>query len=117
MSSDVTLTARYGYTPISSGVSPVASTSKSTLVLPSNPLRPPSTIRFGLAAGGPVRLAVYDASGRLVRRLADDTYPAGRHAVSWAGLDESDRPVASGIYYLRLESGTEHRRVCAVVVR
>jgi hypothetical protein len=49
-----------------------------------------------------VALAVYDVSGRLVRRLVDGMRPAGEHAVGWDGLDDRGIAVASGVYYYRL---------------
>jgi PKD repeat protein len=53
------------------------------------------------------RLAIYDASGRLVRRLADRRFAAGRHEFLWDGRDTRDRPVANGVYLVQLaaESG------------
>ncbi|MCP4545011.1 MAG: T9SS type A sorting domain-containing protein [bacterium] len=71
-----------------------------------NPFNPYTTIAFALAAQGPVRLAVYDISGRLVKTLiADDVRSAGRHEAVWNSRDERGRPVASGIYFYRLEVG------------
>lgn len=70
-----------------------------------NPFNPATTIAFDLAAPSPVRLAVHDAAGRVVRRLLGETLPAGRHAVRWDGRDDRGRPLASGVYYCRLHAG------------
>jgi flagellar hook assembly protein FlgD len=53
-----------------------------------------------------VRLEVYDATGRLVRVLRDGVVEqaAARMAV-WDGTDDGGRPVASGVYFYRLEAG------------
>jgi choice-of-anchor B domain-containing protein len=51
-----------------------------------------------------IRLSVYDVQGRSVRRLADGSLAAGRHELPWDGRDDGGRPLASGIYYLRLET-------------
>jgi hypothetical protein len=62
----------------------------------------------GDAAAAPrsdVRLAIYDASGRLVRRLIHDAMPAGSHRVAWDGRDERGRNAASGIYFARVSIG------------
>jgi len=45
-------------------------------------------------------------SGAQVRTLVDATQPAGRYSITWDGRDESGAPVASGIYFCRLTSGT-----------
>jgi len=69
-----------------------------------NPFNPTTSVGFSLAAGGPVRLAIHDARGRLVRILVDGTLAAGSHVVAWDGRDGGGRPVASGIYLARLET-------------
>jgi len=51
-----------------------------------------------------VRLSVYDVQGRNVRRLSDGPLAGGRHELRWDGRDDGGRPLASGIYYLRLET-------------
>jgi hypothetical protein len=70
-----------------------------------NPFNPRTQLAFELAAGGDVRLGVYDLQGRLVRVLAAGTWPAGRHNVTWDGLDDAGGQVASGLYMARLEAG------------
>jgi flagellar hook assembly protein FlgD len=62
-------------------------------------------VRFELEQAGEVRVGVYDVAGRPVRRLHSGRLDAGRHALSWDGTDQNGRPVASGIYYSRLEAG------------
>ncbi|MBI5709898.1 MAG: hypothetical protein HZC42_06275 [Candidatus Eisenbacteria bacterium] len=69
-----------------------------------NPVREATTIRWALPRAARVRLAVFDASGRLVRELADGAFPAGRHAAAWDARDGAGRAVASGIYFLQLEA-------------
>ena len=70
-----------------------------------NPFSPATTIRFSLAAPGDVRLAVYDVAGRLVAVLADGPSDGSERTLEWHGVDSSGRAVASGVYFLRLESG------------
>jgi hypothetical protein len=67
-----------------------------------NPAARSATIRFALPAAADVRLSVYDAAGRLVRVLAEGLFAPGEHEVSWDGRDAAGRPVASGVYFLRL---------------
>ena len=69
-----------------------------------SPFGAETTISYSLAAKGPVRLAVYDVSGRLVRCLADDVKGAGPHTASWYGRDALGRGVASGVYFVRLDA-------------
>jgi len=70
-----------------------------------NPFNPLTTITFRLAAPGPVRLSVYDVSGRLVRTLVDEgEMTAGNHEAVWNGLDQSGRAAAAGVYFYNLET-------------
>ena len=72
-----------------------------------NPFESDSALWFSIPAEGHVRLSVYDPSGRLVRALIDDRFPAGRHATSWDGVSSSGCPCGSGVYLCRLESGVD----------
>ncbi len=60
-----------------------------------------TTLRYGLAEAGRVRLAVYDVLGREVAVLADGPAEAGAHE---ATFDASALP--SGVYLVRLEAGS-----------
>jgi hypothetical protein len=84
---------------------PVATTV--TSVRP-NPFNPRTTIAYDLTESGPIRLAVYNARGELVRTLVDGLGTAGSHAASWDGRDEAGRRCASGVYYARLKAGGIH---------
>ena len=69
-----------------------------------NPFNPTTRIGFDLAMSGLVRLEVFDVAGRLVRTLVNGETAAGRHAVTWVGIDATGARVASGIYFYRLEA-------------
>jgi hypothetical protein len=70
-----------------------------------NPITGSGEIRFALPAAGRARLLLFDAAGRRVRELADAVFGAGPHAARWDGRDDRGHPVASGVYFARLESG------------
>ncbi|MFQ5599590.1 MAG: FlgD immunoglobulin-like domain containing protein, partial [Candidatus Krumholzibacteriia bacterium] len=71
-----------------------------------NPFNPSTTLRYGLERLAPVRLAIFDARGRLVRTLVDTpSAPAGFYSLTWDGQDDRGRRAASGTYHARLEVG------------
>ena len=70
-----------------------------------NPFNPLTVLHYDLAQPVSVELAVYDLSGRLVRRMASGYQEAGPHAVAWDGMDQAGVPVASGVYLARLQAG------------
>jgi aminopeptidase N len=71
-----------------------------------NPFNPRTTMRFSLSERSMVRLRVYDVTGRLVAIVADRIYPAGAHSVKWDGTNLRGQQVASGIYFCRLQAGS-----------
>ncbi len=74
-----------------------------------NPFAEQLFLQLELPAASPVRLSVLDVSGRQVRRLADRTFGAGSYRLLWDGRDERGQRVASGLYYVRLDRGTQTR--------
>ncbi len=67
-----------------------------------NPFNPRTTISFSLAQAGPTQLFIYDVGGRKVRTLVDGDKEAGFHSLIWDGMDDSGRPVASGVFWSQL---------------
>ena len=66
------------------------------------------TVGAGDAPGGGaalVSLRLYDVSGRVVAVLKEGKLSAGRYSVTWNGLENTGRAVASGIYFARLRVG------------
>ncbi len=82
-----------------------------------NPFNPLTTILCDIPQGGRAVLEVFDARGRLVRRLLDGTVAAGRLPVTWDGRDDQGRDAAAGIYVARLRSGGESAALKLVLVR
>jgi hypothetical protein len=70
-----------------------------------NPFNPRTTIEYEVSHAGHVGLSVFDLAGRLVSRLVDGPMPAGRHQAVWTGTSQDGRPVAAGVYFVRLKSG------------
>ncbi len=81
-----------------------------------NPFNPSTTLRYELAAEGPVSIAVYGLLGRPVRTLVDGYGAMGIHRAVWDGRDDAGREVASGTYLVRFRAGgiVQARRVTLV---
>ncbi len=77
-----------------------------------NPFNPSTLIRYDVPpGGGRISLRIYDTAGRLVKILVDESGIAGRNAVSWHGLDEHGKRMASGVYFCRMTApGFEQTR-------
>jgi len=53
----------------------------------------------------PVEIAIFTVDGRLVKRYGSLPGTAGEHRIVWDGTDETDHPVASGVYLVRGSAG------------
>lgn len=69
-----------------------------------NPFNPVVTVLIELDRAGSAHLRVYNVNGALVRELLSDVRDAGVHTITWNATDDRGNAVASGIYFLRLES-------------
>jgi len=87
------------------GVPPSPTYSRVTF-MPSkpNPFNASTTIGFGLPTATHVRIQLFTVDGRLVRTLADQTYPVGYNAVTWDGRSDVGRMLSSGLYFCRVEA-------------
>jgi hypothetical protein len=77
-----------------------------------NPFNPSTQIPFvvGGAVGGNetrVELTVYSVTGARVATLVRGTRRPGTYVSRWNGLDDTGKPVASGVYFARLTVGME----------
>lgn len=64
-----------------------------------NPFNPQTTIKYVLNQSTPVKLTVFDASGKVIANLVDEKQKAGVHQVQF-----NADGLASGIYYYRLQT-------------
>jgi len=67
-----------------------------------NPTPGNATLSFALARPGNVELAVYSVDGRRIRTVASGWREAGVYRESWKADDDERRPVAPGVYFVRL---------------
>ncbi len=82
-----------------------------------NPARPTSRLSFFIPETGGVNLEVVDVVGRVRRQLLSGVLEAGDHSVFWDGRDGGGRPVAQGVYFLKLEAQGETTSRKLTVVR
>ena len=70
-----------------------------------NPFNGHTTISYSLERPEHVSIRIYDTAGRHVRTLEDRDRGAGMYQTVWDGRDNASRPVASGIYFMRMQAG------------
>jgi len=82
-----------------------------------NPFRTSATVRFSLAADGPVKIAIYDVSGRLIRTLHDGTAKGGENSLTWDGTDNAGNRVNGGIFWMDMSTPSYTSSKRMVVLR
>ncbi len=70
-----------------------------------NPFNPTTTISIALPTDSPVKLEIFDISGRKVRTLVSGNLPAGRHEIVWDGRNAAGTSVSSGVYLYHINAG------------
>jgi hypothetical protein len=81
-----------------------------------NPTPGVSRIEFVAPGAGPVMVRIFDVTGRLVRRLDDESQTEGRRTVLWDGRGDSGQAVATGTYFAAISfaDGSSERRKITV---
>jgi hypothetical protein len=69
-----------------------------------NPFNPVTTIEYSVPSRAHVRIEIYDVLGRKVRTLVNETKQAGSYRSEWNGVDDSGRPVSTGVYLYRYKA-------------
>jgi hypothetical protein len=77
-----------------------------------NPFSNSTNIHFLLEKNSFVELTVYDASGRVITQLANDTLPKGEYRYQWHTAQSQE-----GIYYLVMECANRRQIRKMVLVR
>jgi hypothetical protein len=74
-----------------------------SLAIP-NPFTSHTVFRYSLPAKSNVSLAIYDATGRLVKNVIIELKDLGVYSVSWNGKDNNGINVKPGIYFAQLKT-------------
>jgi hypothetical protein len=82
-----------------------------------NPARDAVSVGFSLPVPADATISIVDVAGRLVRELHAGRLSAGAQTVGWDARDAGGRQVASGIYFVRLETAGEARIEKLVILR
>ncbi len=77
-----------------------------------NPSHGETTLAFTLPAPSDVRLTLHDLLGRTVAVIAEGTYPAGLHRITFGTAN-----LPAGVYLTRLRAGAHLRRGSLILVR
>jgi len=100
---EITLTNDFG-TSVKSG--PVLPSAYSLEQNYPNPFNPETKIRYTIPEQNHVSIIVYNVLGQKVRTLVDKVQIANTHEISWDGRDDDGKVQPTGVYIIRLRSGS-----------
>lgn len=69
-----------------------------------NPFNASTTIEYGLPIQSDMSLSVYDIRGRFIREIYTGEQQAGYHFAQWNGMNDYGEVVASGLYFIVLNT-------------
>jgi hypothetical protein len=70
-----------------------------------NPFNPSTTIEVGLPSQQNLTVKIFDVLGRELRSFYYEKASAGVHKIVWDGRNQHGSPVASGVYFYRVQAG------------
>ena len=82
-----------------------------------NPFNSTTVINFNLPEPAEIKLTVFDVTGNEVKTILNSRLLAGTHSARWDGTDNYGRNVASGLYFIRLQTGQASQTIKAVYTR
>ena len=69
-----------------------------------NPFNSETKIAFSLPKPTSIKLSIFDGLGRKVKTIVDGYQEAGFHVANWNGTDEQGNQVATGVYFIKMQS-------------
>ena len=69
-----------------------------------NPFNPVTNIAYSIQDAGNVTIEVYNLKGQLVKSLVNEVIETGDHIITWNGRDNSNKSVASGVYFYKMKA-------------
>jgi hypothetical protein len=70
-----------------------------------NPFNPVTTIEYSVPSRSNVTIEIFNVLGQKVLTLINETKSAGSYHTEWNGVDDTGRPVSTGVYLYRFQAG------------
>jgi hypothetical protein len=82
-----------------------------------NPFNPSTMIAYELGKRDYAVMKVFDVSGKEIRQFINQELPAGNHQTIWDGKDRNGTTVASGVYFISLQTNHFSKTIKALLIR
>ncbi len=82
-----------------------------------NPFNPELTISYTVNSKLPVRIDIVNVRGQIIRTLVNENKETGVYRLNWNGTDADGRHCSSGIYFVRMQAGSEEFFAKAILMK
>lgn len=82
-----------------------------------NPFNPSVEVQYHLAEAGVVDISVFDITGRRVRLLHHAMVEPQFRSIAWDGHNDAGQPVASGTYFIKINTANTQKTAKITLVR
>ncbi|MFZ0390711.1 MAG: PQQ-dependent sugar dehydrogenase [Calditrichia bacterium] len=83
-----------------------------------NPFNPTTVIRFDIPQEGlPVKLQIFNILGQQVAELVNGRKSAGSYTIQWDGRNTQGKLLPSGLYFARLEAGSQRKTIKLMLMK
>ena len=72
-----------------------------------NPFNISTQIRFNLSKKNFVNLSIYNSIGEKIITILENDLPGGIYELTWNGKDDMGNTISTGVYFVRLQVGSE----------
>jgi len=70
-----------------------------------NPFNSRTILNFTIPSPDITTIKIYNINGQLINTLFSGKLTEGKHSILWNGYDQSGKPVSSGLYMYKIQSG------------
>ncbi|NQV50044.1 MAG: T9SS type A sorting domain-containing protein, partial [Candidatus Marinimicrobia bacterium] len=83
-----------------------------------NPFNPQLIIRYNLGESSTVKMKIFNVRGHVIRELDfAEHQDVGYHELVWDGRDARDQVAPTGVYFARLEAGSESQTIKLIALK
>lgn len=82
-----------------------------------NPFNSVTTFKYSLHEAGVVELSIYDIKGKKVKEISISQQKAGEYTRQWDGTNADRKPLPSGIYFCRMQTGSFRHTIKVVLLK
>ena len=82
-----------------------------------NPFNAQTAIEYNVPESRHVRVDIFNISGQKIQTLVNQRQPAGRHKVIWNGTTNTGESASSGVYLIKLNSGSTTRQKKVTLIK